>query len=548
MRGWATDHHEVEWQFDALDVRPVADWLENRSRWGGPAVASRTDEKLSDTYLDTEDWRLYRAGYALRVRRVEEGKQPLEATMKSLDSVGASADGVSGLRRRREISARVESAEPGELVRAPGALGDHLRSLLGPARLRPIFAVNTHRSAYGLTLHGTRLGEVVLDETEIPLGDGEEPARLRRVEVELDANAEETTELERFVEGLRAECRLSPATSSKYEAGIFTHKLAPPGPPELGPTAVDETLTLGEAGFAVLRGQFSAFLAHEPGTRIGEDPEELHDMRVASRRMRAAMKIFAGALPRAFGELQEEVKWIAGALGEVRDLDVQLDQLETWISEADPEDREALGAIRGVLTQRREAARAGMLRALDSGRYSRLIETLTSLLGRGPEPDPPNAEKPVLAAAPALIRKLHKKVRKTGDRLEEGSPGEEYHELRKKAKRLRYALEFLADVYGKPAKNLVTALKALQDVLGDHQDAEVAIAHLRELSEGGGRDHELPPRAVFAMGAIAHRYEMQLGGLRAEFPKAYGEIKGRRWDKLAKTLDNLSPDTDAETS
>lgn len=532
------DLQEVEWQFDALDVRPVRNWLENRSHWDGPAVASRVDREISDTYLDTDDWRLYRAGYALRVRRMGDGE--LEATMKSLDSV----DGASGLRRRREISGRVESAEPETLGQAPGLLGEYLRSLVGPAHLRPIFTVNTRRSAYALSLHGTRVGEVVLDETEIPLEEGGDPARLRRVEVELDADTAETPDLEDFVKDLKEQCQLSPATASKYEAGLLTRGLAPPGPLELGPTAVDESLTLGEVAFAVLRGQFSTFLAHEPGTRIGEDPEELHDMRVASRRMRAAMKVFSEALPARFEELQEEVKWIAGALGEVRDLDVQLEQLETWLSEADPEDREALGTVRGVLEERREKTRGDMLHALDSRRYAELVEALTSLLKRGPESGSASAASPVLATAPGLIRGLYKKVRKTGDRLKEDSSGEEYHKLRKRAKRLRYALEFLSGMYGKPAEKLISSLKDLQDVLGDHQDAEVAIAHLRELSAEGGQGQELPPRAVFVMGAIAYRYELQLGDLRAKFPGACGEIKGKRWEKLVKNLDDRSPDAE----
>lgn len=538
MQERGVDLQEAEWQFDALDVRPVGNWLENRSHWDGPAVASRADREISDTYLDTDDWRLYRAGYALRVRRAGNGE--LEATMKSLESV----DGSSGIRRRREISDRVRSAEPEALGQVSGMLGEYLRSLVGPAHLRPLFTVNTRRSAYELSLHGTPLGEVVLDETEIPLREDEEPARLRRVEVELDADTGETRDLEDFVKNLREECRLSPATASKYEAGLFTRGLSPPGPLEIGPTAVDESLTLGEVAFAVLREQFLAFLAHEPGTRIGEDTERLHDMRVASRRMRAAMKVFAGALPARFRELRDEVKWIAGSLGEVRDLDVQLEQLETWLSEADPEDREALGAVRGVLEQRRENARHDMLHALDSRRYTELIETLTSLLKRGPEPGSPDADTPVLVAAPGLIRGLYKKVRKTGDRLEEDSPGEEYHKLRKRAKRLRYALEFLSDVYGKPVKSPISSLKDLQDVLGDHQDAEVAIAHLRDLSADGERGHELPPRAVFVMGKIAYRYELQLGGLRAKFPEAYARMKGKPWEKLVKVLDNRSSDAE----
>lgn len=530
----ALDHREAEWQFDAVDVRPVGVWLENRSRWDGPAVSAVEVREISDTYFDTGDWRLYRAGYALRVRRSGE-KANLEATMKSL----ASEDRLPGLRLRREISGSAESEEPDSLGQASGPVGEYLRSLAGSATLRPLFTIRTHRSAYTLSLHGESAGEVVLDASEIPLGDGAEPARLRRVEVELDAGSEAFSGLEPFVEELREGCRLSPAGASKFEAALFALGLAPPGPPELGPTAVDASQTIGETAFAVMREQFGEFLAHEPGTRLGDDPEELHDMRVASRRLRAAMSIFEEALPVRARSLREELRWIAGVLGEVRDLDVQLEHLGAWISDADPEDREHLAVLRGVLEERRAKARKAMLRALDSRRYARMVEAFVTLLKRGPSRRSRTARRPVLAVAPDIVRRRYRKVRKAGDGISGESSDEDYHDLRKKGKRLRYALEFLSGVYGKPAEALVEPLKDLQDVVGDHQDAVVAISHLRGLAESGGR--RLPPGTVFVMGGIAHRYALRARELRDVFPKVYGRIRGKRWKRLKRAMDDRRP-------
>lgn len=544
MQARASDHQEIEWQFDALDTRPVARWLQSRSRRDGPAVASSETRDLTDTYFDTADWRLHRAGYALRVRRKAGKGGGYEATMKSLDP------GNEGVRRRREISEPIRSGQTDALLETPGPVGERLRALAGAVSLDPIFTVETNRVAYALSLHGESVGEVVLDTSEIALEDGADPARLRRVEIELEPGVEPGAQngLETFVEELREACRLSPARASKYEAAIFARGLTPPGALDLGSTTVDESLTVGEVAFAVMREQFVELRDHEPGARIGEDPEELHDMRVASRRLRAAIKVFNEALPVRLRGMETEIKWLATVLGEVRDLDVQLEQLEAWISSADPEDREPLEELRGVLEDRRGKARKAMFRALDSQRYTRLVESLELLLRRGPSPRSKAAGRPVLAVAPDLVRKRHHKVRKAGDRITDKSPAEDYHDLRKKGKRLRYALEFLSGVYGKAVRDLIPPLKAMQDVLGDHQDAEVAIGHLRELSDARVGRRRLSARTVFVMGGIAHRYVLEAAELRTRFPKVYGKMNGKGWKKLGKMMDNLRPVEDEETS
>lgn len=530
-----TDHQEVEWQFDALDARPVARWLQARSDGpsDGMSLSPSGEKRISDTYLDTEDWRVYRAGYALRIR---EKAGALEATMKLLSPAG---DG-EALRRRREISESLKAGDSSStLSKSGGPVGERVKALAGHKSLKPLFEVRTRRGTYEVALGEDATGEVALDETEIPV-EGGAPVALRRVEVEVTDGA--PASFEPFVEELRRGCGLAPATASKFEAGLFALGLSPPEAPEFGPTEISFSLPVGEVAYAVMREQFEVFLKHEPGTRIGEDPEELHDMRVASRRMRAAMKVFEAALPVRSKKLRADLKWIAGILGEVRDLDVQLEELEGWISEVIPDDREPLGELRGVLEGRRERARKAMLRVLDSRRYERFVEACGAFLKRGPSRRSKEARRPVLAVGPEVLRRYYRKVRKAGDGISEDSSAVEYHELRKKGKRLRYALEFLSKVYGKPARDLRGALKSLQDVLGDHQDAEVAIAHLRELVPEKGRRRALSPRTVFVMGTVAHRYEVRIGELRGLFPDTYSEIKGKRWKRLKKKMDEARPD------
>ncbi|MGB3633915.1 MAG: CHAD domain-containing protein [Rubrobacteraceae bacterium] len=534
----SSDQQEIEWQFDAFDVRPVSRWLEGGA-CKNPSISIGETREISDTYLDTGDWRIYLAGYALRIRHTK-GKSKAEATMKLL----ASKTDAPGLRSRREISETLDSAEPEALKTSSGPVGKRVKSLIGPKALRPLFEVETSRSTYGLNLDSSEVGEIALDETAIPLENDAKPARIRRVEVEVEP--EEVSRLELFVERLRDECRLSPAIASKYESGLFARELTPPKSPEFGPTVVDGPLSTGELAFRVLRKQFGVFLAHEPGTRIGEDPEELHDMRVATRRMRAAMKIFEKAVPVRTQKFRSELKWVAGALGEVRDLDVQLERLDLWVSDAELQDREPLEALRAVLERQREKYRRAMLRTLNSRRYAQLVESFGEFLRCGPSRRTQASRQPILDAGPDLVRKPHRKVRKLGDQLTKESSGEKYHELRKKGKRLRYALEFVSDIYRDPAKDLVKSLKKLQDVLGEHQDAEVAASRLRELSAVRGCSPTLPPETVFVMGGIAHRYETQAWELRKKIPKAYRRIKGKRWKNLEGTMEKRRPEETRE--
>ena len=574
------DHQEVEWQFNAGKLEEVEGWLkEYRSNTGLSIVPGSTRE-LTDTYLDTEDWRLYRAGYALRVRHKGSNKTA-EATMKSLTLTG---DGTEGSIKRREISERIKNAADfSELLEAArGPVGERLRALVGSHEVRPLFRIQTRRQAFALRLGGqdgpverptdedgsserivqdasgdirrgdgnSRVGEIALDATKIRLVGGEEPTSLSRVEVEVEEEA--PAEVSRFVEEMRRSLELNPSTTSKYEAGLLAAGLSPDGDPDLGPADIDGSMSTGRVAFAILRRQFAAMRAHEPGTRLGEDSEELHDMRVATRRMRAALKLFSGALPEQAGSFREELKWVASALGEVWDLDVQIEQLQSLASEAEEEDREAFGGIVEAVKDRRVDARERMLEALNSDRYERLVSSFEEMLRRGPEQEDRGeglADEPITAVAPDLVSRRYRKWRKTGKHLTEESPPEDYHELRKEGKRLRYALEFLTDVYGdKPTGKLVKPLKELQDGLGRHQDLIVAADLLASIAAGSRR---LSPRTAFAMGVLAERHLREAADLRASLPgtKPYRVLtKGKAWKDLEKNAKKQSSEAKVKSA
>jgi triphosphatase len=553
-----TDHQEVEWQFDGADLARVEAWLKEHPEGLGVVVGPDVDKELADTYHDTGDWRLYRAGYALRLRKVDQRRS--EATLKSL--APATEDGSV---RRREISEPLRGDDVAALLRKkkPGPVGERLRALVGDREVRTLFEVRTRRRIFDLfdeqaggdsspggVLQDTsgdirrdssRVGEVALDSSEIPLGD--EPLRLARVEVEADASAPEiySNLLKGFVESMEEALGLLPAAHSKYEAGLLAAELDPEEASNLGPVAVEDSLSVGEVAFRVLRKQFTLVQTHEGGVRLGEDPEELHDMRVAMRRARSAIQVFRDVVPEEVRAFREELKHFAGILGEVRDLDVQIEQLQERAAEADEEDRAPLLKIVDVLGKRRAAARAPLLEALDSERYERFESSFGEALRRGlDDAEGSPAGEPVLAAAPALLSRPYKKWRKAAKRIHEGSHPEEYHDLRKKGKRLRYALEFLSGLYEeKAASKLVKHLKVLQDGLGRHQDLIVSADFLEQVVAA---DRKIPPRTAFAMGALAQRDLQEAAELRASLPawKAYRVLqKGKPWEDFEKATKKL---------
>jgi CHAD domain-containing protein len=149
---------------------------------------------------------------------------------------------------------------------------------------------------------------------------------------------------------------------------------------------------------------------------------------------------------------------------------------------------------------------------------------------------------PARQVAPALIEARSRAVRKAADRLGPDSPPGDYHRLRIHGKRLRYALEFFAELYPGPTRALTKRLAALQDILGLHQDADVAIARLRALVDE--RADRLEPATVFAMGQIAERYRRSMGDLRAKVPAATARVLGKSWKSLKKAMEAQAANAD----
>ena len=523
---------EIEWQLDALDLRPVERWLaalpeHAPDRPGGAPDAElrafpRPAERLVDTYLDTSDWRIGRSGFVVRVRH--RGGHA-EVTMKDR------AEAKAGLRKRLEVTEPLPAGDMGALGPA-GPVGWRLRALAGKRPLEEVLEVRTRRRPYDLHISDEPVAEVALDDTTIVVGDDHQPVRLQRVEVEVMPDWVEA--LGPVVDTIRRECGLQPATLSKFEAGLLAAGLQVPPPAELGATELGPDPSVGDVAFAVLRRNLGVMLAHESGTRLGEDNEELHDMRVATRRMRAALSLFSDALPVRARHVRGELGWLADALGTVRDLDVQLERIDEWIAGIPEEDRGALHELAALLERERAAAREELLTVLDSARYERLVAGFSTMLRQGPSRRSAAARAPSVVVVPELVAALHRKATKAAKRARHSGDLADFHQTRIRGKRLRYALEFVSEIYKGQTSKYVRHVVRLQDALGLMQDARVAATRLHELATAEGST--LPPTTVFVMGGIAERYRHESERLAAKVPDLLHELRGPTWRKLSSLM------------
>src|ERR1700716_2856105 len=351
------DGREVEWQLASTDLAAVRRWLDDHGTIDGLVLEPRSTLKIFDTYFDTEDWRIHRAGFALRIRS-EDGKS--EATLKSLRSNSAE------MADRREGSELLESTESESIARSTGPVGTRVHAVSGAHPLQPLFEVHTSRQLYAVHAANDAkpLGEIALDETVISRPHGQPQTSIQRVEVEALTDAHEP--LQALVKALRSVCSLESASDSKFTLGLKSVGLAPATPPELAPNAVNASMRVDEVALANLRRYLSVWDLHEPGARLGDDPEELHDLRVAGRRLDAILRQFGTYLPAGLVRTRPTLKKILRALGEARALAVALLELDAFNRALSEADQAKLDPLEQHLRSERARSRTRMLSLLDS--------------------------------------------------------------------------------------------------------------------------------------------------------------------------------------
>lgn len=476
-----------------------------------PTGASR----LRVTWWDTPDWRLYRAGLLL-----EHAVGPDGSTLGTLDRA-------SGAR-----SAPVPAPAAPQTARdLPLDLaGGGVAGLVGIRLVVPVVTVDVQRSTWDLRDDEDKtVARLVADEAVAPHG-----GLLQLAVHPLRGYPRETA---RLLRPLTQDGRVTPAATPLLEAVAGLVGLRPGYDPcRLDDLPLQPTTPTREGIVTVLQRLDSALDATLDGTLEGLDTEFLHDHRVAVRRTRSALKLFAPALPeRQVAAWSGEFRWLGDVTTPVRDLDVFLLEVDSLAAGLPPEVRAELGPFRTHLEGRRQAAQVRLRRDLQSGRAAALRARWAAALDAGLAGDPP-------AGAPARLGDLatgrlavaHRRVRRRGSAITTESPAQSLHDLRKRAKELRYVLELLGPVF--PAgqmKELVRELKGLQDVLGLHQDLEVQAAAVRSFATEMAAAGPVPAATLLAMGQLAGDLERRMAEERLAFPQ--------RWSQFSAAAAGLVP-------
>lgn len=426
---------------------------------------------FTSVYFDVPGGSLTDAGITLR-RRTEHGASLWQLKLPAGDA-------------RLELEAEGGPAElPEELRRL---LPVHLRR----GSLAPVAELRTRRRGELVARNGTT-AEVTVDEVTV--------LETRRVtgefvEVEIELREGDPAKLDAIAKELeRAGAEPGDGTPKLFRVLGHTGDREPP------PEDPFEALR------ALLRVQLRQIHAHDPGTRLGEDPESLHDMRVAVRRSRALLRAGRKLVADDTTQLRGALKELGTTLGAVRDLDVLLERLRGEAAALGQPDADAGARLLRELERERGAVRHALLRALDDPSYLVLLDRFERELER---------LRPSGAAISldALARKELKRVRDAVRALPDEPADEELHELRKLGKRARYAAELAGQ------NRVVRRAKELQDVLGEHQDAVVAEERLRSLAA------EALPAEALAAGRLIEQERARRVARRTAWPEAWRRLE-----------------------
>ena len=474
-----------------------------------PALsASRpTRRQLFAMYFDTPGGDLAQREMALRLRR---------SGGRWTQCLKSGRSGGGGLHSREEW----ELARPGPSIdlslfaKTPLAGLPHANKL--HRKLEEIFRVEVTRTTWIVeTAPGSRV-EVALDQGRVLHGNAAEKIS----EVEVESVAGPPLAVFDFAERIVDAVPLRPSAITKAQRGYRMLRGEKPAPVKAREPALDAAMSPERAARATVAAALEQLQANEVGVLASEEPEYVHQARVALRRMRSALRAFRAT---SAGELEAQgpadLRWITRITGNARDLDVFATFTLPALLRAYGDTKPARG-LETRLAARRHAAREAVREAMGSARYARLLLAIARWLAQ-PQPRAQAKEK-LSGFAARVVRKRHRELIEDAKGLECMQPAER-HRVRIRAKRLRYVVEGFAALFRrKPLAAYVAALSDLQDDLGRANDAAVAERLLEELGAP-------QPLADFARGWLAAERQASLAGLQRHLERV--ENAKRFWEK-----------------
>ncbi len=406
----------------------------------------------------------------------------------------------------------------------PAELTDLVIALTRGSRVEPVAELRTQRSVVDLLDEsGDVLAELTDDSVSVLDGD-HVAARFRELEIELGTASADLLDA---VEVLLARSGAVPGGyASKVSRALGPLATAPPDLVEPEPPRPHDPA--GDVVRAHLAKNVLALLEMDRQVRLDEH-DSVHQMRVAARRIRSGLKTFGPLVQEPWAtDIREEVAWIAGILGAVRDREVLrvrlLSDLE-HVGKATP-DTDVSAAARVIdraLSDETAAARAGVLEVLRSARYVELLETLHQA-ALAPELTAA-AEESAARSLPPLVRRAWRRLDHAVAALTPQSDDHVWHEARIKAKQARYAAEAVAPVFGKSAKRFAEQVERVTELLGEHQDAAVAAHTVSRMASG----RKVTGPVGFALGLL-HSFEQDtMTRQRKEFRRMWQDVSRPRW-------------------
>jgi CHAD domain-containing protein len=441
---------------------------------------------LISTYYDTAAYDLAHARITLR-HRIERGKRSWQLKIPLGED-------------RQEVEVAGDQSDP------PATLRGLLVVPLAHRKLLPVVTLRVWRTGL-LVRHGhVSIAEIALDTVSV-IKNGRTIQQFRELEIE-QRQGDETA-----LRSLERQMREAGASDHDGRPKFFRalSLQAPTPAPQPGPKApVIEHLT------CALTQHLKWLLAHDPGTRLRTESESLHQMRVATRRLRAVLRTARPILLSAWvASLDQELDWLSEVLGTARDLDVQIAYFMEESAGLDARDRKLLATFISHLRSQRDAVQQMVLSELSSARYLDLVRRLQQAAH-----DPAVIESPLTVRQ--LARQAFKKLRKAIKGLRASPSDIALHKVRIKTKRARYAAELTRASVGKPAARFIKAARAIQDLLGIHQDALQAERHVRQFLK-----YSTNVRSGFVAGRMVERQHQRCKDARKDMKPLFKTLMKR---------------------